>query len=223
MNIIGDTYGQLTVITLVSSINYRKKYLCKCSCGNTCEVAMSHLRTGHTKSCGCFQQQNPPRKSHGDARSKLYRRYQQMIRRCHVPTDTCYPKYGLQGITVCTSWLNSYTEFKEWAISNNYTDELTLDRIDVLKGYCPENCRWVGYTTQAINKKPRSKTPYVYFYKTKLKWIAHIRSKGKPMIDETYTTQEDAMKAIVSFVKANSLTEHLRVLSRADGYTNYLS
>lgn len=28
---------------------------CKCSCGNECDVLGAHLRSGHTRSCGCLQ------------------------------------------------------------------------------------------------------------------------------------------------------------------------
>ena len=54
-SIIGDKYGMLTVLSLHSNINYRKKFNCLCDCGNTRVVAMSHLRPGHTKTCGCIK------------------------------------------------------------------------------------------------------------------------------------------------------------------------
>lgn len=31
------------------------KWMCRCSCGNICEVSSYHLRNGHTLSCGCYQ------------------------------------------------------------------------------------------------------------------------------------------------------------------------
>ena len=38
-----------------------------------------------------------------------------------------------------------------WAILAGYRDDLTIDRIDWRKGYCPENCRWATYSQQASN------------------------------------------------------------------------
>lgn len=48
----GTVFGELTVIREVYSPNYKRKFLCKCSCGNKREVRIDHLRSGHTASCG---------------------------------------------------------------------------------------------------------------------------------------------------------------------------
>ena len=52
---IGDKYDRLLII----SPTYVKKgdhqtYLCQCDCGNAAIVSIGHLRSGHTKSCGCL-------------------------------------------------------------------------------------------------------------------------------------------------------------------------
>jgi hypothetical protein len=72
-----------------------------------------------------------------------------MISRCTKPNDPAYPRYGGAGITVCDRWL---------IFENFYEDmgprppKYTLDRIDNSRGYSPDNCRWVGWATQARNK-----------------------------------------------------------------------
>lgn len=50
--------------------------------------------------------------------------------RCYNPKDKRYERYGGRGITVCDEWRNSFEAFRDWALSNGYSDELTIDRID---------------------------------------------------------------------------------------------
>ena len=56
--------------------------------------------------------------------------------------------YFHKGITVCEEWKHSREAFCKWAKNNGYKKGLQLDRIDNLKGYSPDNCRFV---TSKIN------------------------------------------------------------------------
>lgn len=47
----GDEYGELTVIREVESKG-KRRFLCKCACGQQVECRLDHLRSGHTSSCG---------------------------------------------------------------------------------------------------------------------------------------------------------------------------
>ena len=57
-NEIGNTYGYLTVIERAENTKEgRAQWLCRCQCGNTTAVLGKHLRSGNTKSCGCYQKE----------------------------------------------------------------------------------------------------------------------------------------------------------------------
>jgi hypothetical protein len=77
--------------------------------------------------------------------------------RCFNPHNPAFADYGGRGITVCEEWL-VFDNFRNWAVSNGYQENAekwhcTLDRIDVNKGYSPDNCRWVNMKTQGRNKR----------------------------------------------------------------------
>ena len=57
-NEIGNTYGYLTVIERAENTKEgRAMWKCKCKCGNETLVLGKHLRSGNTKSCGCYQRE----------------------------------------------------------------------------------------------------------------------------------------------------------------------
>ena len=76
-----------------------------------------------------------------------------MIHRCTNPKRDRYKNYGGRGIKVCEEWINSSDNFIEWALSNGYKNDLTLDRIDVDGDYKPSNCKWSNLKEQANNKR----------------------------------------------------------------------
>jgi hypothetical protein len=80
-----------------------------------------------------------------------------IIQRCTNPRNPAYERYGGRGITVCEEW-RKIRAFKEWAHTHGYEPNLTIDRIDNDKGYCPKNCRWV---TNKQNCNNRSSTHFV--------------------------------------------------------------
>jgi hypothetical protein len=81
---------------------------------------------------------------------RLYRIWHSMKQRCSNKNLPFYKYYGGKGVTVCMEW-QKYKPFHEWALKNGYKEDLTIDRIDLNSGYCPENCRWIPFAEQRAN------------------------------------------------------------------------
>ena len=53
-DLVGKKFGHLLVTGEDEAKHGKHRYwLCQCDCGNICSVPGTHLKTGHTKSCGC--------------------------------------------------------------------------------------------------------------------------------------------------------------------------
>jgi hypothetical protein len=80
--------------------------------------------------------------------------------RCYSENDVSYPLYGGRGIKMCDEWRDNADAFIEWALKNGYSDELSIDRIDVNGNYEPSNCRWATDIEQANNKRTTVRITY---------------------------------------------------------------
>ena len=144
----GKVYSRLTVVELSKnrSANNRMLWVCKCECGNVCEVRGSDLTTERVKSCGCFRIESTKNRSFKHGKSKNYRLYQtwqNMKKRCMNPNANEFENYGGRGISVCDEWCNSFEVFEKWAIMTGYNSQMTIDRINVGGNYEPNNCQWL--------------------------------------------------------------------------------
>lgn len=54
-DLVGQTFGRLTVIERSRNEKGVSTWRCRCSCGGITEVATARLRSGHTRSCGCLK------------------------------------------------------------------------------------------------------------------------------------------------------------------------
>lgn len=80
--------------------------------------------------------------------------------RCYNEHNKQYKDYGGRGIKICDDWLNNNTLFFNWSMENGYTDNLTIDRINVNGNYEPSNCRWI--TKKQQNRNSRKNVNFTY-------------------------------------------------------------
>lgn len=96
---------------------------------------------------------------HGKKDSRIYSIWASMLQRCKNPNDISYSLYGNKGISVCEDW-EYFINFDEWAMSNGYQEDLSIDRIDSNGNYEPSNCRWVSMKVQQRNRGNNRKIEY---------------------------------------------------------------
>ena len=159
---VGQKYSRLLIVARhedVVSKNGKiiRTWKCVCDCGNEITVHGAHLRSGHTKSCGCLLDENRQFNNlvHGLSSTAAYHRYFSMLDRCYAKDSESYDDYGGRGIKVCDRWIEPHPRGLLNFIEDmgDCPDNMSLDRIDVNGNYCKENCRWATNSLQSFNRR----------------------------------------------------------------------
>lgn len=154
----GMFFNYLETIEPAMTKSNRKGWKCKCICGQETIVRDRDLENNIIQSCGCMKHQTigERKRTHGEAgglyegkRSRLYTIWSNMKTRCTNPNVRSYADYGAKGINVCDEW-QDFQNFANWARTNGYKDNLTIERKNIDGNYCPENCEWI---TSSENSK----------------------------------------------------------------------
>lgn len=198
-DITGQKFGYWTVLNKDPDCSKSySKWICRCECGTIKSVARQSLVTGRSRSCGCHRADNLKgiNSTHGMSTTRLYKEWLSMRGRCNPKRNNIFAKHYIKNkITVCDEWNASFETFKNWALSNGYADNLTIDRIDNNKGYFPQNCRWITKTEQQSNKSNTVRVLYngewrclrtlcgeINFpYKTAHRRLQRMKAKGIPI------------------------------------------
>lgn len=203
LDITNEIYGRLTA--LYPDKDRKRNWICSCQCGNKKSVALSNLRNGNTKSCGCIAKEVLTKrnkeisyvKTHGLSQTKEYMAWQSMLSRCLSPDTTEYKNYGARGITVHQPWIESFEVFLN-DMGQAPCSKASLDRIDNEGNYEPGNVRWVkNQSIQKVNqrKNSRNTSGTTGVYKCKNKWRACITLEGKFYNLGCFDDKQDAIIA----------------------------
>ena len=191
----------------------KKNYgLYKCGlCGTEFRAITSNIKNKDTKSCGCYRKRITGKlnKTHGLGYTRLYNIWRNIKNRVLNPKNIRYINYGGRGIIICDEWKNDFMSFYNWAMSNGYSDELSIDRIDNDGNYKPSNCRWTTKSIQSRNtrvyKNNTSGYRGVYFKKDNNKYIAQIKVNKLTIYLGSFLTAVEGAIAYNNYIIENNL------------------
>lgn len=198
---IGKKFNRWTILDTIrkpigKQRNTEAYFICRCDCGTEKEVEAKALLSSRSKSCGCYQKDNPTIVKHRQCDTRLYRIWANMKNRCHNEQSNGYKYWGGRGISVCDEWRTSFESFRDWALLNGYSDELTIDRIDNDGNYEPDNCRWATMLTQIRNKRYKeNKLNVKGVYRRGNKYRAYIGVDYKTISLGSFDTLLEASEA----------------------------
>lgn len=174
-DLTGQRFGRLVAIECVGRDKFGNAiWLCQCDCGNQKIVRQQYLCEGRIVSCGCYNKEkakfNNQGYKHGGKYTRLYRIWRGIKDRCINHNSQHWDDYGGRGIKMCDEWVSDFVVFRDWALSNGYSPELSIDRIDNNGNYTPDNCRWVNIFVQANNRRDNKRYEYNGISKTISQW-----------------------------------------------------
>lgn len=156
----GRTFNRLTVLYKVQGSFQCAKWHVRCECGQEKDVYSNSLLNGSTKSCGCYNKENASlrSKTHGLSDSRTYHIWENIKGRAN---GRCHKEqYFDRGISLCERW-QRFENFHE-DMGTPPTDKHIIDRVNNLKGYSKENCRWVT-PKESIRNRIRTQKKGIHF------------------------------------------------------------
>ncbi|CQD26169.1 hypothetical protein ACYJ80_06790 [Staphylococcus capitis] len=175
----GQRFGRLVVKEIDLNKASRKTFwICECDCGNVVSIRSDTL--GSTKSCGCLKKEQDfknlqlkDKQLHGLTNHPAYTRWNAMMQRCYRANSERYPRYGGRGIKVCDEWHDVKT-FIKWAEENGFSEELSIERIDLNGDYEPSNCKWIPLEEQRWNTSYNVWYEYKGLRLTTMQWTRKL-------------------------------------------------
>jgi hypothetical protein len=148
---VGSRFGRYTVVGEKRIRKGKNSYQeCRCDCGMQRAVAISHLKSGKSRSCGCSVADRLTK--HGFAGTDEYNIYLGMVARCRGKRGRDH-LYRDRGVVVCARWLGSFEAFLA-DVGPRPSSKHSIDRYPDPNGnYEPGNVRWATPLQQGANKR----------------------------------------------------------------------
>lgn len=177
---IGEIHGIYTIEDMLDEKDKYGHWIYKCVCnecgyvkfctyGSVSSTSNIAITCKHKRANGEYLTYG-----HTWQNKRIQKIFSSMISRCYNKNSKCYRWYGAKGICVCDEWRNNPKLFEEWAMANGYSDNLTIDRIDSDKDYCPDNCQWISLSE---NTRKAGKVTWIEVGNKKMagrQWADHL-------------------------------------------------
>lgn len=142
---IGDKFNRLTIIEFNKIDNHGNfQWYCKCKCGNIISTTTGHLKSGHTKSCGCQLNESRTRKMYGVISSTFFNKIKAGAKargiEFNITQEILNDLYQRQN-GLCT--LTGLPIFIKLSKNDELIGTASVDRIDSSIGYIPSNIQFV--------------------------------------------------------------------------------
>lgn len=192
-----QTYGLLTILNLSTQRTSRPYWDCRCKCGKLVTVRADDLKAGKSTSCGCTRFKHGHTAGH--SRSPTYLSWQDMVQRANSEGN---PKRKRADIH--PPWRDFNVFLRDMGERPPNT---TIDRINPMGSYSPQNCRWSTSEQQRDNQIRTSRLTYdngsIYWKRTVREWAEFISGQTKkewtpPFLKEVlkHLTIEQVISAI---------------------------
>lgn len=182
--LIGSKFVRLTVISQAGTDKHHNRlFECLCDCGKTKVVNGNDLKTGNTKSCGCFKldQKKQQLTKHGMTETPEYFAWQAMKNRCYREKDEHFHRYGGRGITVCERWIECFENFIS-DMGFRPSGKHSLDRKNNDGNYEPDNCKWSTKKEQCNNRASNNRINLNGVLKTVAEWSEELGIKPSTIL-----------------------------------------
>ena len=159
VDVSNKSFNRLKAIKRVYLADKRRAYwLFKCKCGKNKILQLTNVKSGHTKSCGCFNHKKGNLSHHwsgykdisGDFFGHIKKGAESRNIQFTITIKDLWKLFIKQDKKCSLSGVDLY--FPKQGKANRASGNISLDRINSKKGYIKGNIQWVHKTINKIKQ-----------------------------------------------------------------------